>query len=193
MKKLSPTWQLLLFYVVVAGVVGFALFERHTNTLALQHASAAAASAVQSAQKSTVVISGKPVRVLIPSAGIDLPIVDGTYDSDKKLWSVSYVAANYATNTPLINNSKDRTIIYGHALKNIFGNLQNVKEGDKAYIYTDNGHIFGYTYASTQIVLPNNTDVFNQLTGPAGVYLMTCDGLWSSERRIVLFNLESAK
>lgn len=193
MKKLSPTWQLLLFYVLIAGVIGFAQYQRHNNALKIQHASAAAASAVESSQKTTVAISGKPVRVLIPSAGIDLPIVDGTYDSVNELWSVSGTAANYATNTPLINNQKDRTIIYGHAIKSIFGNLQTVKTGDKAYIYTDNGHVFGYTYASTEIVKPENTEVFNKLSGQPGIYVMTCDGLWSTERRIVLFNLENAK
>lgn len=192
MKKLSLFWQLLPFYALLVGAISIAFWTHYSQTLQVKHASAAAAVAVQGTTNSAP-IQGKPVRILIPALSINLPIVDGKYDSTNQIWSVSGVAANYATNTPLINNKGGRTIIYGHAVMSILGKLQDVKKGDIAYIYTDNGHIFQYKYTSSEVVKPQDTSVFDHLKGSAGIYVMTCDGMWSSERRIALFNLENSK
>lgn len=192
MKKLSLFWQLLPFYALLVGALAIAFWTQYSHTLQIKHASAAAAVAVQGTT-SKKTIQGKPVRILIPALAIDLPIVDGVYDSTAQEWSVSNVAANYATNTPQINNVGGRTLIYGHAVNDIFGKLQNVKKGDVAYVYTDNNHIFMYKFTSSEIVTPQDTSVFDHLKGSAGIYVMTCDGTWSSERRIALFNLENSK
>jgi LPXTG-site transpeptidase (sortase) family protein len=192
MKKLSLFWQLLPFYALLVGAISIAFWTQYSHTLQVKHASAAAAVTVQGATTQNI-LQGKPVRILIPALSIDLPIVDGVYDTTNNVWSVSGTSANYATNTPLINNKGSRTVIYGHAVTDILGKLPNIKKGDIAYIYTDNGHIFQYKYTSSEVVAPQDTSVFTHLKGSPGIYVMTCDGLWSSERRIALFNLENSK
>jgi LPXTG-site transpeptidase (sortase) family protein len=138
-------------------------------------------------------ISGKPVRIVMPDVSIDLPIVSGYYISAEKGWYVSPVNANYAVNTFPINNGKGTTLIYGHALVYVFGRTQNLKPGNTAIIYTDNGHIFQYVYQSEITVDPTDTEIFSNLDSDKPVLkLMTCGGSWSQNRRIMTFQLVKA-
>lgn len=130
-------------------------------------------------------IKGKPVRVIIPSLGIDLPVVDGSYSADSNTWSVSDSAANYATNTVLTNNIAGQTLIYGHNTKRIFQAVSELQPGDKVHVYTDNNHIFTYQYNTYVIVSPTDTSVLQNLDGEAGLKLMTCDGKRAQNRRLV--------
>jgi LPXTG-site transpeptidase (sortase) family protein len=100
------------------------------------------------------------------------------------------VYANYAVNTYPVNNSNGTTLIYGHALVYVFGRTQNLKTGDTAFVYTDNGHIFQYQFKDSTTVDPTDTEIFSQLkTSQPVLKLMTCGGSWSQNRRIMTFEL----
>jgi len=185
--------RVLPVYVLIALLVFLPFWQKHEVKVHAQAASQRAAAQLAVAHKPTVpLISGTPVRIIIGDVGVDVPIVNGSYDAQNTVWSVSGSAANYATNTALLNNKHDATLIYGHWTQSIFGPTKNLVPGQIAYIYTDNGHLFQYRYIAKQIYAPSDTTVFQTLKGKPGLALMTCQGLWAQERRIMYFELVSA-
>ncbi|HET9174560.1 MAG TPA: sortase [Candidatus Saccharimonadales bacterium] len=152
-----------------------------------------AESVLASVRSNSAMFSGEPTKIVLPRQGIDLPIVDGIYDGTQKVWSVARTTANFATITAQPNNAKDKTLIYGHWTPQVFGPTSNLKAGDFAYVYTSNGHIFQYRYENQTVIKPTDTQIFNNLNGKPGLALMTCEGTWAQDRRLMFFNLESAK
>jgi LPXTG-site transpeptidase (sortase) family protein len=136
-------------------------------------------------------LKGQPVRILIPSAGVDLPVVKGVMSDGK--WTVSPVYANWASTTAPINNRKAQSLIYGHNNKAVFGPLLNLGVGDLAYIYTDNSHIFKYRFTGSQDISPQKQEIFADManSGP-GLKLITCEGAYFQYRHLMNFSLVKA-
>jgi len=134
-------------------------------------------------------VMGSPQRIIIPGLVINLPIVAGNYDKEAQEWSLSNTSANFATNTNNPNNKGGKTLIYGHALASIFGKLNKLSSEDTVYIVTNNGHTLSYKMKSVEIVPPTDTSVFDKMGGTPGLYLVTCDGTWSTNRRIISLDL----
>src|SRR6266404_2713942 len=130
--------KLLPLYIGLAALVAspFYLSYRHT-----QKVQAAALSAQVQFDKSKVrvfkpaLISGRPVQIVLPEIGIDVPVVDGYYISAKNVWYVAPAAGTYAINTYPINNTGGTTLVYGHWFSYVFGPTKNIKPGDKALVY----------------------------------------------------------
>ncbi len=190
--RVSLYIKLLPLYIGLAALVASPFYLSYQHT---QRVQAAARSAQVRLDKSKVNaeqahISGKPIRIVLPELGIDVPVVNGYYISDKNVWYVAPAAATYAINTYPINNTKGTTLIYGHWFSYVFGPTKNIKPGDKALVYTDNGHVFQYEFQSEVIVDPTDTQLFTKLdsTKPS-LKLMTCGGTWAQNRRIMTFNL----
>src|SRR4051812_14643321 len=59
---------------------------------------------VAAEQPSKQILTGKPVRIVIADAGIDLPIDEGRYNEADGSWSLSGYHAQYAMLTPLAND-----------------------------------------------------------------------------------------
>lgn len=192
MKKPSVMWRLLPFYVLILGAVGIVVWNNHQQSEQIHQSAIFAAHAV-AANPTSEFIEGKPTRVLLPSLNIDAKVVDGIYSSEKKEWLVSDNAANYVTDSALPNNRQGRTIIYAHDLDGLFGPLSEAKLNDIAYVYTENRHILKYRLVKSEIVQPNNTQVFNELKGSPGIFLITCEGTWSQQRRITEFIMEKTQ
>jgi LPXTG-site transpeptidase (sortase) family protein len=183
--------KLLPLYIGLAALVASPFYLSHLQKSKVE-AAAHQAQTVLSQPKSRnapAEISGRPVRIILPSESIDLPVVNGYYVSAKQSWYVSPNSANYAPNTALINNQKGASLIYGHALKYIFGNTKDIKVGDKAIVYTQNGHIFEYEFSNQITVGPSDTEVFTEVDNKPVLKLLTCGGSWSQNRRIMTFNL----
>lgn len=138
-------------------------------------------------------LTGKPVRIVIPSLGVDVAVIDGSYSQNTRRWSVAGDAANYATNSAPTNNVAGKTLIYGHNTTKVFRALSKLSQGDLVLVYTDNGHIFTYLYNAYAIVAPTDATVFNELAGIPGLKLMTCDGKQAQSRRIVSLDLVNAQ
>lgn len=193
MKRLPLLVKLAPVYLLI----GFMLFsivfaQRHHDSQVKAAGVQASHIIASSAPAPQVVIQGSPVRILIPSVGIDVKIVNGYYDTASHNWSVAYSYANYATVTSLPNNQTGTPLIYGHWFKQVFGNTKNLQVGDVAYVYTDNGHVLSYTYSGANLVNPTDTQIFNQPTSGHGLNLLTCDGAWAQYRRIMNFNFQKA-
>jgi LPXTG-site transpeptidase (sortase) family protein len=140
----------------------------------------------------TPLISGTPTRILIPTVGIDLKVVPGNYVASQATWTVSDTLANYALNSATLNNKAGKTLIYAHANKRVFGPTADLKTGDKVYVFSDNGHVFEYVFVSKVVVQPTEVEVLESLEGKPGLVLLSCDGSWYQNRRLMYLHLVRA-
>jgi hypothetical protein len=133
-------------------------------------------------------IMGKPVRIVIPDSGIDLPVDQGDYNPNDGSWTLSTERAQYAMNSTLANNSMGNTLVYGHGTDAVFGKLGATAPavGAEALIYTDNGHIFSYSFQSARDLTPADTSLFDY-QGPAILTVQTCTGYFSEWRTMFQF------
>lgn len=187
-------WRVMPFYICIGLLFAVPVLQRHA--LALQAARQARVAethlAAASRQHQPPLISGNPVRIVIGSLGIDLGIVPGSYVSDQAGWTVSGSQANYATNSALLNNQTNKTLIYGHANNRVFTPTVGLKPGDTAYVFADNGRVFEYMFTGSTVVKPTDVAVLDSLRGKPGLVLMSCDGSWYQNRRLMYFDLVRA-
>lgn len=134
-------------------------------------------------------ITGKPVRIQVPSVSIDLSVVPGKYYPATQSWDLSVTHAHFGEMTEQPNNKQGLTFIYAHARKGLFESLPNIKAGETVQITTDNGHVFTYAFRYSTIVDPTETHLLDYEGKPVLV-LQTCTGLWWQNRQ--LFTLDFA-
>lgn len=178
---------------IIAGIAGIlpwveeqvAISNAIKNTASLPAVSVSAPPAHTPAQ----VISGHPVHMRIPSVGIDLPLIDGYYNTKDGSWTLSNTKAQYAVVTPQPNNVSGNTFIYGHATNEVFGKLPNIKAGAEARITLDNGYVFTYRFTDSAVVSPTNTSALNATTTPT-LTMQTCTGVWSQYRQMFHFSFQ---
>jgi sortase (surface protein transpeptidase) len=123
------------------------------------------------------VIAGRPVRIVIPAEGIDLPVNKGFYDSADNSWTLSGYDAQFAMISTLSNNVGGETFIYGHNNDYVFGALRHhtPTPDTMALIYTDNNHIFEYDFVSATSIGPNSVSILDY-AGPPILMIQTCTG-----------------
>jgi LPXTG-site transpeptidase (sortase) family protein len=136
-------------------------------------------------------ISGSPTRLVIPSINIDIPVIDGYYNSASRAWTLSADKVQFAAMTTLPNNSGGLTFMYGHNNRKVFKQLPNIKPGARASIKTANGHTFTYQFVSSKTVPPTDSSVLSY-QGPPVLTLQTCTGFWYQNRSLYTFKLVSA-
>lgn len=132
------------------------------------------------------IMSGQPVRVVLPDQGIDLPVDPGYFDAATNSWTLSGYHAHFAMVTKLANNHDGNTFIYGHNNKYVFGHIKGIEPGQKAIVYTANNSVFTYVYQSTVGVGPDDTSVFDY-SGPPVLTIQTCSGNWNEVRQMYTF------
>ncbi len=132
--------------------------------------------------------TGAPVSVLVPNVGINLSVIDGTYDAAKDSWTLTDDKAQFATMTDRPNDRAGNTFIYGHNTDPVFAKLAGLKVGDVAEVKTANNLTFRYVYSGEQIVQPSNTDILNAEPATPRLTLMTCEGIFSQTRRVMFFD-----
>ncbi len=139
-----------------------------------------------------VLVSGKPVRIVIPSYNIDLSIDEGYYNSQSSEWTLSEDHAQFAMMTTLANNSSGNTFIYGHGTDAVFGKIgeNHPSVGTQALLYTDNGHVLSYVFSTSQDMTPNDTSIFDQKGGTSRLTVQTCTGAFSEWRTMFQFDFE---
>lgn len=137
-------------------------------------------------------IKGTPVRIVIPSLAIDLSVGVGSYNPSDNDWTVDATKAYYADTSLPVNDSNGRTLIYGHAQAPVFAALVNLPVQAEAEVYTDNGYVFHYVYASMRKVVPTDTSVFGA-DGPPTLVLQTCTGPWDAYRALYSFTFEAVR
>jgi LPXTG-site transpeptidase (sortase) family protein len=147
---------------------------------------------VAAEEPSKPILTGKPVRIVIPDVEIDLPIDEGRYNPADQSWSLSGYHAQYAMLTPLANNDNGNTFIYGHNNKYVFGPLKRINPGAIAKVYTDNNRVFSYTFQSTYAVTPDNTSIL-YYQGPSMLTVQTCSGAWNEQRQMYVFKFDKVE
>lgn len=139
----------------------------------------------------TKIITGIPTHITISRIGIDLTVVNGTYDPSTASWSISPTTAQFATITAQPSGLPGTTLIYGHNTPAVFMPTANLQIGDILTLTTDTHHTFTYAYTSDTSVLPTDTEVMSAQGSTPRVALLTCEGVWSTKRRIMYFTLRS--
>lgn len=134
-------------------------------------------------------LTGKPIRLKIPAVGIDLPVTDGEYDSASDTWTLSTTSVHIATMTAPINNQSGHTLIYGHNNRNLLAPTRDIAQYDELIIYTDNDLVFRYSYFGDEIVDPTDTSLLEQNPNSPTLTLLTCEGLFYEQRRLMSFEL----
>ncbi len=130
-------------------------------------------------------IKGHPMRIVAPSVGVDMLVVDGFYDAASGAWTLNDDKAQFASMTTEPNNKTGQTFIYGHATQRVFGKLLNMHAGDQAYVFTSNGYKFVYTLKQTEVVTPQNTGILSYAGAPR-LLLQTCVGTFSENRKFFI-------
>ncbi len=140
------------------------------------------------------VLSGLPIRIVIPNSSyngkvVDLPIDKGYYNSETGDWTLSGYRAQFAVDTTPANNLSGETYIYGHNNDFVFGALRhNTPEiGSDALIYTANGHIFSYSFVKATDIAPDFTSVL-EYSGPSILVIQTCTGSFNQVRTLYYYN-----
>ena len=181
--KVVSLYVLLLFVPAV-----YSLQQQPTQTAAIdnnQYLSEIVTAEPEPIEPET--ITGNPVRLEIPAVGIDLPIVDGEYDSASDTWTLSTTAVHIATMTAPINDQAGQTLIYGHNNRDLLAPTRDIAADDMLIIHTDNDLIFRYAYTGDEVVDPTDTSLFDQDPDKPHITLLTCEGLFYEQRRLMSF------
>lgn len=134
-----------------------------------------------------VVNMGKPVQITVPRLGINLPVLDGTYNPADQSWTLSGYNAHFALPSMPANDLLGVTLIYGHNNNDVFGGLKNLKPGDHMQLVAGNGLVFNYTYSGYSEHAPEDVTIFNY-SGKPKVVVQTCSGNWNEIRRMYEFS-----
>jgi LPXTG-site transpeptidase (sortase) family protein len=130
--------------------------------------------------------SGHAVKIEVPSVGVTLPVIDGSYDKESNTWTLSHDKVQFDTASKQPNSRSGNTFIYGHATTQVFGPLLQLQPDALAYVTTDNGYVFTYKLTSHEVVDPTNVGVLNY-SGPSRLMLQTCTGPTLSEFRQMFY------
>lgn len=189
----GSTLSKLLFYTSAAllnAAVLLTIFFAHAMPAFTPQPAIAAVpiATVPAPPQAPTTLSGKPVRVVVPSQAIDLPIDDGLYDAATATWTLSNDRAYYATPTVPANDKTGSTLIYGHNIPAVFGNIHTLAPGSAMQVYTENGMVFHYKFSSAEETTPDSMHLISS-TGAPNVILQTCSGIWSEWRKLFTFEL----
>jgi sortase (surface protein transpeptidase) len=183
--KLRFTFTLGLLFIAAGLLFAYGPYKQSTVAHNIVAAPTAVIKAVKAPSGPNVIV-GHPTRLDIPSLKISLSIINGYYDSAKQTWTLTNDAAQYATITPEPNSAGGNTFMYGHDINRIFGRLAQIQVGQQAIIYTDNGHIFSYTFTGARETNPYDDSLFGYKGAPI-LTLQTCSGIFSQNRELFTF------
>ena len=191
LKKVRFYAKVTVLYLITLAFIGYVIYP--VPSLANSHRVSYLSKAAQKPHRPQApkVISGLPVRIVIPSAPIDLPVDPGYYDSSDGSWTLSGYHAQFAMISTLANNVSGDTFIYGHNNNYVFGRLRHVtpSSGAVALIYTDNGHIFSYSFEKAVSVQPDDTSALRYY-GPSRLTIQTCTGSINEWRTMFVFKFD---
>jgi LPXTG-site transpeptidase (sortase) family protein len=195
--KRTRVWLVAGLCLIFGGVVlGYGPFIQNWRSAHVPRVAASPflgnfASAQSGILHPEIVISGKPVRLQIPSLNIDLPIVDGQYNAKRQTWTLSNDKVHYAAMTAPANNAQGNTFLYGHNKKGLFNTLNRIQLNAEAIITTDNDHTFTYTFEGALETVPTDDSLFHY-DGKPILTIQTCSGTWYQNRQLFTFDFKEA-
>lgn len=180
-------------YIMTIGTIGGILYSSHLFGAPVWAKPATVVVYKKPAPLPPKVISGKPTRVTIGSAGIDLPVTDGTYNESDGSWTLSDTQAQFAVMTVPANNHAGMTFIYGHGTDPVFGKIgtNTPPAGTIAEVQTDTNHTFRYVLQEVKNYTPNDASILeNPADGSPRLVIQTCTGAFSEWRTMFVFAFE---
>lgn len=183
----------LIVIGLILGLPSILQNRQESNVPKVSAAAFTEASKVAAPQPNTpAYIEGTPVRLQIPSLGIDLPVISGYYNKATQKWTLTKDKVQYATITPLPNNARGNTFLYGHNRHEVFKNLSKIGLGAEAIITTSNGHTFTYTFRGALETTPTDDSLFHYQGAPI-LTVQTCSGAFYQNRQLFTFDLKVAR
>jgi len=176
----------ILSFLILFTVGQLSLYMR--DTFNIQNSLPLKASSLTALNVSNMVTRGKPSSLTIERLNVELVIKNGVYNDDTDTWTLSDDAVYYAQMTALPNNQRGNTFLYGHNTDRVLLPLRSLVVGDVASVATTNGHKFNYKYTSDALVPPSLTSVLYDNPKKPRLTIMTCEGVWNSERRLMYFD-----
>ena len=116
-KKSQLVWTAIGLSLVVVGValdwhpLIQTLHAPQTASVSAQSLPPAAATTA-AVDTSQPLIQGRPVRIQLPSLGIDLAVINGYYNPTTKGWTLTEDKAQYAVNTVFANNHQGNISLF---------------------------------------------------------------------------------
>lgn len=135
------------------------------------------------------VLENKPVpqdnRLVIPSIGIDMPILEGKTQKVLDLGGIWHIPN---TSDPVLGGN---IVLSGHRWQYLPPSsttlylLDKVADGEPVIIYWK-GQEYDYQVVGREIVTPDQTDILNNTDEPK-LTIFTCTPLFSTKKRLVLY------
>ncbi len=127
-------------------------------------------------------------RIRIPSIDLNMPLVEGTTDTDIA------VSAGHMIGTAYPDQIGNCVIVghRGYSRGRLFNRLDEMKSGDEI-ITKVSGVETTYVVYETKVVEPTDTSVINQTDDYKVLTLITCTPLYSSDYRIVIHALKRSE
>lgn len=123
-------------------------------------------------------------EVAIPAVDISLEVRKGTYDYKTKQWNLDKKHAFYMSESAT-------PIVYGHAITDVFGRLQDLHGGETLIATLSDGHTKSLKYQGTEYVHPEDTAILSRLY-LRSIILMSCSGPMSEYRQLFYFEEKAA-
>lgn len=127
-------------------------------------------------------ILNKPVKIFIPKLSKELMVSDGHIENNR--WTISATGVSYLTSSSLPGKTGN-SVLYGHNLPEILGNLYLLAPDDKIYVILNSGKFVEYKVAETREVTPEQVEILDQ-SDDARLTLYTCSGFLDEARFVVV-------
>ena len=122
----------------------------------------------------------EPERIVVPKTSLDLAI--RTSGISGNTWSTYREGATYGFGSSFINSDKGSTVIFAHAKKGLFLDINKLDKGDKVYVLS-NDTWYTLEVAEKFKVKPNQISFLRSFG--KRVVLVTCNGE-NDEYRLVV-------
>ncbi len=177
MRNLS--FVFLFLSAVSFLVAGFFIYERYYDPQRL--AIFGPNDVVVVADISASASAGLPVRLTLPSLGLDLPVIPASVSANH--WPTTTQGVSYMVSSAL--PGAGNSVFYGHNWPRILGTLSQAQVGQQLTITTSDGQVQNYRIQSVEVVKSSAVDILNPSELPR-ITLYTCAGIFDQNRLVVV-------
>lgn len=124
----------------------------------------------------------QPVKLFIPKLSKTLNVTRGEAVNNR--WTISPTGVSYLTDSAL-PGTVGNSVIYGHNLASILGDLSSLTNEDKIYVLLSNGSFVKYTVSEEKEISPYQVEILSQ-TPDSRLTIFTCSGFLDTARFVVI-------
>jgi len=112
-----------------------------------------------------------PIKILIPSQGIDLSIVEAQVDQDQ--WSLPESEICFLPGTTPFDQPEN-IILFGKNSQKVLGKLSSIKRSDQIYLFGEERYLL-FEVTETRTALPEDESIFSATPGASLTLFSTAD------------------